>query len=224
MNTTTAKIWGPGISVILPTWGRPDETYETGLHLLDQLHRPLELLVSVDGDAYPNYYGVLAKLKKIYDGTNGLTMQGLELGWRMTEELPNSFAMGALMNGVLHAKHPYHTWFCDDEKAAPDHLSSLMALIQQKNVDFVYPKVYLWRPSDPDGGLDIGLSTPMFGHFTTALYHRRVLSKGMYRFLMPKQCAAEPVPHDWDLASQWVRGGASWAMLDRVTMSHRADH
>jgi glycosyltransferase involved in cell wall biosynthesis len=212
------------VSVITPAWGRPESIRATVDHVRAQSYRPLEHLVVVDGPMTPEYEAVAWDLREHSDPREGYSLRFISLGWRPTEELPDSFAVGALMTGALMARGEYQTWWCDDERGATDHLEALVGLLEAEGVDFVYPRVYCWKPGDPDGGITIGGPRPRFGEVTVALYRRSCLARGMYRFRMPRRTNAPLTPHDWDLFSQWVEGGASWAFLDRATFSHRVDH
>lgn len=214
----------PLVSIITPTWGRPDLLLETVEHVRRQSYRPLEHIVVLDGPLGESGYGTVARLLHGHSQLD-LPVRFATLGWRPTAELRDSFAVGALTMGALMARGEYHMWLCDDERMAVNHVELLAGMLDEDpGLDFVYPLVYTWRPGDPDGGLQIGSDPPRLGTITSVLYRRRVLDKGMYRFHIPLVPGTTHAVHDWDIVNRWVRNGARWAMLERETLSHRTDH
>jgi len=213
----------PLVSIITPTWGRLDMLRETVFHVRRQTYPNIEHLVVFDGPD-PGYSLTQTPSGAQVSWTGSPHLRRFSLGWRPTEELHNSFAVGALMMGALAARGEYQMWLCDDERMAEDHVEALVDLLEAENVDFVYPLVYLWKPGKPDSGYQVGVYPPLLGHITSVLYRRSCLDRGMYRFHMPREAEAELVPHDWDLIKRWLVNGATCAMLNRETLSHRVDH
>jgi hypothetical protein len=49
------------------------------------------------------------------------------------------------------------------------------------------------------------------------LYRTGLLRHGLYPF-------GAGMTSDWACIAQWIRAGATWAYVDRCTLTHRADH
>jgi hypothetical protein len=108
-------------------------------------------------------------------------------------------------------------WVSDDERMAPDHIEALVDLLESTDSDFVYPYVRMV----PGPGIDmapniIGSDPPELGQVTHALFRAELLD---YRGFMTHVGSGT----DWDQISAWMKAGARWAMLDRVTLAHRVD-
>lgn len=221
----------PLVSIITPTWQRHDLLRETIQNVREQTYSNLEHVIVSDG---PD-----AELAVLMRGANGppppklrpgeVTYQWrpwshppvrfVELGRNWSTFLPRSFGVAPLTVGAMMARGEYHLWLCDDERMQPDHVELLVDLIERTGADFVYPHVLMWRMGNPGIAWVIGTDPPEHGQFTHCLYRASALQKAMYRFGMP-----EGVENDWDMARRWMEAGATWAMSDRCTISHRADH
>jgi len=212
----------PLVSVITPTWGRPNLLQETVEHVRKQTYPNIEHVIVFDGPGGGHWSRPPEDYVREVD--SGVFIRIFDLGWRPTVELRDSFAVGALTVGALMARGEYQMWLCDDERMAPDHIEALVDLLETTGVDFVYPLVYLWKAGNPDHGIRVGVYPPQFGTITSVLYRRSCLDKGMYRFHIPRVPGAAMAAHDWDLISQWLENGATCALLSRETLSHREDH
>lgn len=198
----------PLVSIITPTWQRHTLLLETIENVREQTYRPLEHIIVSDG---PD-----DELDAPYNASD-VPVRFAELGRNWSTFLPGSFGVAPLTVGALLARGEYHLWLCDDERMQPDHVAHLVDLIERTGADFVYPQVLLWRASNPGVAWTIGADPPKHGEITNFLYRASALQKAMYRF----DC---PVEGDWDMVSRWMEAGATWAMSDRCTISHRADH
>lgn len=199
------------VSVLTPTWQRRDLLLEAVENAREQAYRPLEHVIVSDG---PD-----PELRDLIERERGadVPIRFIELGRNFTEGgPPNSFGIGALMAGMLLARGAYQVWLCDDERMAPDHISSLVAVLEEGNAGFAYSKTRMWWVgSRPEDGWDIGTCPPQYGQITNYLYRSELL-----RVAMPAW-GAHPV--DWTLVASWMRAGERCAFLPRVTLTHRAD-
>lgn len=216
----------PLVSVITPTWQR-HEQLEACLDTVARqtLAGNLEHIVVSDGPDHKARRLVEITSTRWFIQGKGTALQYAECGWNTTGMFRDSFAVGPLMVGTLLARGKYHMWLADDERLDPRHVELLVKLLEERGVDFVYPKVYMWSGASPDeGGYVIGTDPPRFGHITSVLYRRELLNTAMHRFHMPRQTSGEIVPDDWDIISRWLEAGATYAMLDFVSVSHHANH
>lgn len=207
----------PLVSIITPTWQRHELLRETIDDVRRQTYRPLEHVVVSDGPDDPLMDAlVYSDLQRITD-PRWVDLRSAELGRNWSTFLPRSFGVAPLTVGAMLARGEYHMWLCDDERMQPDHVEHLVDLIERTGADFVYPQVLMWKTAHPGVAWTIGTDPPEYGQITNFLYRASALQKAMYRFDIP-------VEGDWDMVSRWMEAGATWAMSDRCTISHRADH
>lgn len=115
------------------------------------------------------------------------------------------------------ARGEYLCWMADDERFDPDHIEALVDLLESTDSDFVYSRCRVWSvTSTPDDYYEIGTDPPVLGQVTNALYRAELLDYRGFRTHIGSGS-------DFDQVDGWIEAGARWAMLDRVTMSHRAD-
>jgi len=199
----------PLVSVVTPTWQRPDLLEETVDHVAEQDYPNVEHIIVSDGpdELVTRDYGFPGDGRRVALGRN---WSGL---------MPESFGIAPLLVGYLMARGDYIMPWCDDERALTrDHISRLVDLLESSGADFVYPKVRIWRNGNPAGPetKTIGTDPPEYCQITHMLFRASCL----HRFGMPRW-GTHPV--DWSLVDDWMKAGATWAMLDDVTFSHRLD-
>lgn len=199
----------PLISVITPTWQRHDLLYKAIRCLNEQLYDSLEHIIVSDGQD--------AELELLLQ-TNDITKWPTylyHLGHNWTGKLTAAHAAAPLLTGQLLAHGTYQIFMADDELFDIDHISSLYELLVKEGVDFTYSKCEVfWKYRE--GKRIIGEYPPRPGQITNFLYPISLLDKGLYRVGIGRE-------GDWDLIERWLDRGATCAMLDRVTMGHRAD-
>lgn len=219
----------PLVSIITPTWQRHTLLRETILNVREQTYRPLEHVVVSDGpdDELRKQMVVIngppppnlrpGEVTYGYQPWPHPPVRFAELGRNWSTFLPRSFGVAPLTVGAMMARGEYHLWLCDDERMKPDHVAHLVDLIERTGADFVYPQVLMWKMGNPGIAWTIGTDPPEHGQITNFLYRASVLQKAMYRFDIPEEA-------DWNMVRRWMEAGATWAMSDRCTISHRADH
>lgn len=210
----------PLVSVITPTWQRHGLLAETIAEIKAQDYPNLEHIIVSDGPD-PDLRRLLwARGHRPADvftdgGPTRLRLLGLGRNW--STFVPNSFGIGPILAGLLQARGEYACWWCDDERADPDHLTKMVDLLEQRGVDFAYPKVrFWWAGQTPEDGVDIGTDPPQHGQFTHCVFRTDLLRRAMP--------AWGTHPGDWALCEAWMAAGATWAMAPEVTFSHRGDH
>jgi glycosyltransferase involved in cell wall biosynthesis len=220
----------PLVSIVIPTWQRPELLEETLNHIKGQAYRPLQIIVVVDGPDYTSY-GIAREFSFKELRTNFMfNINILGRNWSGLDK--SSFGIAPLLVGYLLAKGTYVMPWCDDERALADyHIEKLVQLIETPLgvdecdthgrlvfPDFVYPRVHIWRNGAPSNHerRNIGMSPPAHGQITHFLFRPENLVKFGY-----PDWGSHPV--DWSLIEKWMRNGAQWAMLDEVTFEHRLD-
>jgi hypothetical protein len=213
----------PLVSVITPTWQRHDLLMEAIENVRQQDYRPLEHVIVSDG---PD-----RELKALVARTTTGGVKGwesgpdprppitfVELGRNWSSYLPDSFCAAPNVVAQLLARGELQMFLADDERMEPDHISSLVDLLEETGADFAYSKVRLYRVGEtPEQGWTIGSPSPSLGQITNCLYRTELLKRGLYPF-------RAGMTSDWACISQWMDKGATWAFLDRCTLTHRVDH
>lgn len=206
------------VSIITPTWQRHDLLLDTIAEVRRQTYPTLEHVIVSDGEDRAARLSVQDEQQtSSYEGFPEIRFA--ELGRNWSTFLPRSFGVAPLTVGALMAHGEYHMWLCDDERMQPDHVEHLVDLIESTRADFVYPQVLMWKTSHPGIAWTIGTDPPEHCQITHVLYRASALQKAMYRFGMP-----EGIENDWDMVKRWMEAGATWAMSERCSISHRADH
>jgi glycosyltransferase involved in cell wall biosynthesis len=212
----------PLVTIITPTWNRPDLLAETIEHVRLQDYPNLEHVIVSDGQDDRLEDMMIEDTAEWYghqDLRGEYPVRWHSLGRNWSGLMPASFGIAPLTVGYLMARGEYVLPWCDDERALrTDHISRLVDLLEAENVDFAYPKVKIWRAGDPDGPETaiIGTDPPEYGQIT----HFLARTSNFHRFGMPRW-GTHPV--DWSLISDWLAAGATWAFLPECTFDHRLD-
>lgn len=215
------------VSIITPTWNRHGLLLETIEDVRRQTYRPLEHVIVSDGpddeldeivrramfdQVEPTPSGKLIPDERV------VPIYFVELGRNWSSFLPASFCAAPTTAAMLLARGDYQTWWVDDERMDPDHIRLLVDALEAGGADFAYSRCRFYRLGlSPEHGFDIGTDPPQHGQITNCLYRADLLKRGLYPF-------GRGMTSDWACIEQWMRAGATWAFVDRVTFSHRADH
>jgi hypothetical protein len=207
------------VSVITATYNRPRLINRAITQVRNQTYPEVEHCIVSDG---PD------KLLSIWNkrgwpeaekGTQDVPIKFVETGRQWSQFLENSISAVPFQTAQWLSSGDYLMWFADDEEISPDHIESLVDLIEKENVDFVYSKTEVWF--NPEMGIIrhpdvIGSYDLRCGNITQALYRAELLD---YRGFMTHVGSGT----DWDQIKHWIDAGASHAFLDRVTHTHRVD-
>jgi len=203
----------PLVSVITGTWQRHDLLMEAIQNVREQIYPHLEHVIVSDG---PD--------ERLRDLVAYVSMQRpdvpirfVELGRNLSTFVPDSFGAAPVLTGQMLARGEYQTWLADDERMAPDHIEGLVAACEESGADFAYSQCRMWWVGRPDHSWIIGTDPPQCGQITNTLHRATILKHGLYPF-------GAGMTSDWTLYETWIKAGARWAFVPRVTFSHRADH
>lgn len=200
------------VSVVTGTWQRHELLLEAIENVRAQTYRPLEHVIVSDG---PD-----PELRAMIDADTepDVPIVYAECGRNWTTYLRNSRNAAPIMVAQLLARGEYLTWLADDERGTPDHIESLVNAMENAGADFAYSQTdcyWIGRPERQYRWI-IGTDPPQCGQITNVLYRAKLLERGLTRL------AADPCP-DWDQISSWMKAGATWAYVPRVTFEHRCD-
>ncbi len=209
------------VSVITGTWQRHDLLLEAIENVREQTYRPLEHIIVSDGpdDTLDFLLNGEDEHRWAEDGTEDprwVPIRYAACGRHWSSFLAASISAVPFTVAQWLARGEYLMWLADDERMTPDHIEALVDLLESTDSDFVYSKADIWAKDDPTWRIEIGTDPPMLGTITNALFKVDLLD---YRGFTTHVGAAT----DWDQVSAWMNAGARWAMLDRVTLSHRID-
>lgn len=208
----------PLVSVLTPTWQRPDLLMEAVGNVRAQAYRPLEHVIVSDGPD-PELGCWLAAIGEA-DRQAGVPERAVlicyvELGRNWSTYLVDSFVAAPTTVAMLLARGDYQLWLADDERMAPDHIAGLVDALEAAGADFAYSRVELSWPSGRREG--IGTDPPREGQITNVLYRTDLLKRGLYPF-------GAGMTSDWACIRRWMEAGATWAFVDRTTLTHVVDH
>ena len=201
----------PLVSVLTPTWQRHEELVGCVENVLAQTYPNIEHIVVSDGPDETAFLLAAGGPRR-----PGVMIDMLELGRNWSTYLPDAFCAAPTTVAMLLARGEYQAWLADDERMTPDHIEALVGLLERTGADFAYGRVEMWR-ADMPGRWVIGTDPPRLGEITNVVYRTELLKRGLFRFGFGMQA-------DWATISHWMSQGATWAFLDRVTLTHRADH
>lgn len=206
----------PLVSVITGTWQRHDLLLEAIETVRQQTYPNIEHVIVSDG---PDP-GLLPPRVMVFrpNGLPHVEQRFVECGRHWSGFLAASQSAVPFQVAQWLARGDLLMWLADDERMTPDHIESLVDLLEATNSDFVYSRCELWFHPDLDGypSRVIGTDPPALGQVTNALFRAELLD---YRGFVTHVGAAT----DWDQVSAWIDAGARYAMLDRVTLRHRVD-
>jgi Glycosyl transferase family 2 len=208
----------PLVSVLTPTWERPDLLAGAIENVRQQSYRPLEHVVVSDGPDPKAVEIAWAARSGSEDGLHDVPVRFVALGRNWSSFLADSFVAAPTVVAQLVAAGDYQTWLADDERMAPDHIAGLVAALEEQGADFAYGRARLyWNGQRPEDGWEIGGPVPRLGEITNALYRISILRHGLYPF-------GAGMTSDWACIAAWIAAGAEWAFVDRCTLTHRVDH
>ncbi|MGA7671996.1 MAG: glycosyltransferase [Nitrolancea sp.] len=192
-----ADLGTPLISVVIPTFERPDLLRRAIESVLDQRYANFEILVV--GDRCPCVDNVVAKIEDPRLRHANLSEHHGDLG-----ATPRNFALKAMARGTLIA------YLDDDNEWTPEHLESLLELLLSN------PLAAFAFSSFEVGGEVIECRSPRrFQIDTSALLHQRWL---LERFGYWREPAEADWAHDWELVSRWT--DEPWVASLRPTLRY----
>lgn len=210
----------PLVSVITPSIPeRLDLLLETMHHIREQSYPNIEHCITIEGE--PSAVDGMVARAQIEAGKLGCqdSTRIVGLGRWWTRYLSDSYTAAPAMIGQWMARGEYACFWSDDERALDlDHLTKMVDLIESSGATFVYPIVDFWRKDRPADHMLIWADPPVHGSITHWLYRPSMIeqARGPYRTHVGRA-------NDWEFIERAMQGGATWAFLDEITFSHRAD-
>jgi glycosyltransferase involved in cell wall biosynthesis len=195
-----AAVGAPLVSVVMPTYRRPESLRRAIASVLAQTYPHLELLVV--GDACPC-------MEEIVGAVDDPRLRYWNLARHHGDAgaSPRNYALAAMARGTLIA------YLDDDNRWREDHLASLVGpLVGDPTAAFAFGSLQI-------AGETILCRRPRrFQIDTSALLHRRSLIE---RFGYWRPAAEADGAHDWDLVSRWE--GEAWLASLQPTLLYTYD-
>lgn len=114
------------VSIIIPTYNRPDKLPEAVESAMKQSYQNTELIIVDDGSTNPDVTTVISSLKGQYGKIRSFHQENKYLG-------------AARNTGVKMAKGDYLVFLDDDDLLFPDYISTCLDIISKEKVDCVLP-------------------------------------------------------------------------------------
>lgn len=208
----------PLVSVITATRSRHTDLEECVRQVCAQTYRPLEHVIVSDGpdEALRDLICEL-RLEQVASARR-VPIIFQETGRCWSDEFTESDGAAAFQVAQLLGHGPLQMWLSDDENMDPDHIQLLVDAVEGQRVDFAYSKArwYTAPHIHPRQDRIIGSSIPTAAGITNCLYRTALLDYGKFETHRGRGT-------DWNQVSAWLAAGASYAFVDRVTFTHRAD-
>lgn len=211
------------VSIITGTYARPRELIKCIETVRAQTYPNIEHCIVHDGPLYELETETAEIIQQlIYCGNNNsnVPIKFICTGRQWSHFLANSISAVPYQVAQWLASGDYLSWLADDETMEHNHIELLVNLLEECNVDFAYSKSEVWFNPNIDNRIRlpgvIGMNPPICGQITQALYRVELLDYAGFE------------PHigsgtDWYQIDTWMKAGASWAFLDKVTHTHRVD-
>jgi hypothetical protein len=205
----------PLVSILTPTYNRPELLLEAMQNVRDQTYRPLEHVIVHDGPS-PGLEWRCKWDAFAHQGERFVPIRFVELGHNTSSTFPDSYCAAPNIVAGFVASGELHSWLADDERMHPDYLATMVDALEATGADFAYPRVAYTRWDMPGFGVGIGCDPPRVGAITTLVYRAALLRHGLYRWQAGRES-------DWGTIKQWMDAGATWTFVDSVLFSHRDD-
>lgn len=192
---------GPLISVVIPTYKRPDLLNRAIATALAQDYANLEVVVV--GDNCPD----LAELLSLGDPAPRVRIFNLQQNHGAGGAVPRNHAIAA-------AGGPLIAYLDDDNAWKPDHVSSLYEAIRETGAAFAFSSMEV-------DGTDLKFTEPKQGGIdTSCILHQKALATKYGNW---KDRTAANYYHDWELVSRWVAGSEKWVATKKPTLIYNAE-
>jgi glycosyltransferase involved in cell wall biosynthesis len=203
------------VSIVTGTYNRPRELVKCIEQVRNQTYPNIEHVIVHDGPAQQ----IIEDIIHTTNNNSNVPIRYISTGRQWSHFLANSISAVPYQVAQWLASGDYLCWLADDEEIDPTHIEKLVDLLESRDVDFVYSKTNIWFSPDMRfvfAPCIIGRYPPVNGQITHALYRVELLDYAGFE------------PHvgsgtDWYQIDAWLKEGASCAMLEEASHTHRVD-
>lgn len=186
------------VSVITPTWGRPEILTCRCIPSVAAQTFPVEHVVVSDGPD-PALRELLADVDVVYAEVDQHHDDPVNVGAR------------ARNRGLEVASGELIAYLDDDNAFRPHHIQTLAEALGNSDRDFAYSRMYRHGLGDEIGG-----EPPEHGRVDSSILMQRADTHLKFGWW--------PVPSeycvDWQLVQAWVLAGATWVFVPEVTVDY----
>lgn len=203
----------PLVSVVLPTYKRPAAANRAVTSVLNQTHRPIELIVIDDHSPQP-----------VADTLQPIDADGVQVTTIRHEE--NRGGNAARNTGIEAATGEFIAFLDDDDEWLPEKLERQVAAIDREDAGFAYTAI---RNVGPDGEMISITSSSNSGRVTKQLLFGNFI--GTFSAVMARRSVIEqagslderlPSWQDWEYYVRLSRYGRCIAVPEPLVVRHNA--
>lgn len=192
---------GPLISVVIPTYKRPELLNRAIASALAQDYANLEVIVV--GDHCPD----LAELVGLGAPAERVRIFNLRQNHGAGGAVPRNHAIAAAGGSLI-------AYLDDDNVWKPDHVSSLYTAMLVSGASYAFSSMEV-------NGTDLKFSEPKQGGIdTSCILHQKAL---VAKYGKWKDRSEANYYHDWEFVSRWVNGGEKWVATKKPTLIYNAE-
>ena len=202
VNPKLNKTWYPDkdlVSVVIPTWRRPQYLKRAIDSVLAQTYKNLEIIVI--GDNCRFLEGVM---RDWYRGHTNIKWFNLEENYGAGGAIPRNYALKHLVNGA------YITYIDDDNTIEPSHIKDLVKAME--GVDYAFTDMNM------EGRILKCREPKRYRIDTSSIMHKRELLD-KYGYWKTRDEAG--YAHDWEFVSRWA--DHKYCATKKATLNYNLD-
>ena len=209
------KVWSPDVnedtvSVIIPTFNRPSELRQALSSVLKQVYT--NTLIYIVGDKCPTLDETMKSLALMLTKEESKKI----FYWNLQDNKGMYGAVSRNYGLKMMATTKWIAYLDDDNSWTPNHLSSLMEAIKEKNADFAFSGFLV------NGKEELDCTKPCFGRIDSSSFvHKKELAEKFGYWPMENVGYA----NDWEFVKPWTLDSKTvWAASGKCTLVYNTSN